>query len=233
MRGWAAIGLVAFLLGFLVLVQLRSARAIRQQTELPTPRVEELAVLVAQAEAARKRLEAEVAYLRGRLEEYEALAAQGKALGAALAEDIEQQRMVLGLVPVRGPGIEVRLEPRGRSLAGVSGVPLQAMDLAGLVNELWASGAEAVAVNGRRVLARSAFVQSGSRILLDGAPVSFPVVVAAIGDVPLMEGALRTRGGFVDGLRSVGVAVRIRRVSLLRLGAYAGPVGARWARPVP
>ncbi len=88
-------------------------------------------------------------------------------------------------------------------------------------------------MNGRRVLARSAFVQSGGRILVDGVPVTFPVVVAAIGDVPLMEAALRTRGGFVDGLRSMGVEVRVRRVPLLRLRAYTGPLGARWARPVP
>jgi uncharacterized protein YlxW (UPF0749 family) len=232
-EAWAALGGIGLLLGFLVVVQVHSAREIRQRTELPSHRVEELAVLVAQAETARKVLEAEVTDLRRRLQEYETLVADGKELGAALGRELEEQRMVLGLVPVRGPGIEVRVEAGARPIAGLSEGQVQATELAGLVNELWASGAEAVAVSGQRVLARSAFRQSGSRILVDGVPLSPPYVIRAIGDADLMEAALRTPGGYVEGLRSVGVSVRIRRVPSLRLPAYTGPLGARWARPVP
>lgn len=230
---WPALGGIGFLLGFLVVVQVRSAREIRQQRELPPLRVKELAALVAQAETARKALEAEVTRLRRWLQEYETLVAEGKALGTTLARELEHQRMVLGLVPVRGPGIEVRLEAGSRPLVGLSGGQVQAMELAGLVNELWASGAEAVAVGGLRVLARSGFRQSGRRILVDGVPLSPPYVIQAIGEAELMEAALQTPGGFVEGLRSVGIVVRIRRAPFLRLPAYTGPVGARWARPVP
>ncbi|MDR7443748.1 MAG: DUF881 domain-containing protein [Armatimonadota bacterium] len=226
-EAWAALGGVGLLLGFLVVVQVRSAR------ELPSRRVEELAALVAQAETARKALEAEVTDLRRRLQEYETLVAEGKALGAVLAQELEEQRMALGLVPVRGPGVEVRVEGGVNSLVGPSGGRVQATELAGLVNELWASGAEAVAVSGQRVLARSGFQQSGPRILVDGVPISPPYVIRAIGDADLMEAALRIPGGYVEGLRSMGVSIRIRRVPSLRLPAYAGPLGARWARPVP
>ncbi|MCS7172167.1 MAG: DUF881 domain-containing protein [Armatimonadetes bacterium] len=230
---WAALGGVGFLLGVLVVLQVRSVREIRQQRELPSRRVEELAALVAQAETARKALEAEVADLQRRLQNHETLVAEGRALGAALAQELERQRMVLGLVPVRGPGIEVRLEAGARPLVGLPGGQVQATELAGLVNELWASGAEAVAVGGRRVLARSGFRQSGPRILIDGVPLSPPYVIQAIGDAALMEAALRTPGGVVEGLRSVGIVVRIRRVLFLRLPAYTGPLGTRWAKPVP
>ncbi len=230
---WGALGGVGLLLGFLMVVQVRSARELRLQTEIPSRRAEELAILVAQAETARKALEAEVNDLRRRLREYETLTAQGKALGVALARELEEQRMALGLLPVRGPGIEVRVEAGSRALLGIPGGQVQAMELAGLVNELWATGAEAVAVNGRRVLARSAFRQSGPRILVDGVPLSPPFRVSAIGEAEVLEAALRTPGGFVEGLRSVGITVRIRRVPSLRLPAYTGPLGARWARPVP
>lgn len=110
---------------------------------------------------------------------------------------------------------------------------VEAIDLAGIVNELWAGGAEAIAIGGRRVLARSAFRQSGPRIVLDGTPLRPPYVIQAIGQADEMEAVLRVRGGFVDGLRAVGVTVRVERLSVLRLPAYAGPLVFRWAEPVP
>jgi len=220
---------LALLFGFGVVVHARSAVQVRPPAP-PAQRAEELAALLAQAEANRAVLQAELRRLRARLAEYERLTEQGRALTQALAEEIRLYRMVLGLEPVRGPGLEVVLVP-----GAAPGLPvpadLQAVDLAGLVNELWASGAEAVAVNGRRVLSRSAYRQSGSRIVVDGTPLRPPYVVAAIGPADAMEGALRVRGGFVEGLRAVGVEVQVRRRAELRLPAYGGTVRYRLARP--
>ena len=220
---------VALLTGFAVAIHARSGARTRPPAP-PAQRAEELAALVAQAQAYRAVLEAEVRRLRARLKEYERLTAQGRALTQGLVEEMRLYRMVLGLEPVRGPGLEVVLVP-----GAPPGLPvpadLQALDLAGLVNELWASGAEAVAVNGRRVLSRSAYRQSGRRIVVDGGPLQPPYVVTAVGPAEVMEAALRLRGGFLDGLRAIGVDARIRRREKLQLPPYAGPVGYRWARP--
>jgi uncharacterized protein YlxW (UPF0749 family) len=230
-KTWAAavLAAVAVLVGFLVVVQARSAGQVRPPAP-PVRRAEELAALAAQAEAHRAALEAELARLRAQLAEYERLTAEGRALSAALLAEIRHYRQVLGLDPVRGPGLEVVLVP-----GTVPGLPLsaavQALDLAGLVNELWASGAEAVAVNGRRVLSRSSYRQSGNRVVVDGVPLRPPFVIQAIGPADSMEAALQVRGGFVDGLRAVGVTVRVGRRPELRLPPYRGPLEYRWARP--
>lgn len=228
-RAAAVAAAVALLFGFGVVVHARSAARVRPPAP-PAQRAEELAALLAKAEANRAVLQAELERLRARLAEYERLTEQGRALTQALAEEIQLYRMVLGLEPVRGPGLEVVLVP-----GAAPGLPvpadLQAVDLAGLVNELWASGAEAVAVNGRRVLSRSAYRQSGSRIVVDGVLLRPPYVVAAIGPADAMEGALRVRGGFVEGLRAVGVEVWVRRREEIRLPAYTGPLGYPRARP--
>lgn len=219
---------VAALVGFAVVVHARSAVQVRPPAP-PVQRAEELAALVARAEANRAVLEAELARLRSRLAEYERLTEQGRTLTQALLEEIRLYRMVLGLEPVRGPGIEVVLVPGAAPQLPVP-AEVQALDLAGLVNELWGAGAEAVAVNGRRVLSRSAYRQSGRRIVVDGAVVRPPYVVAAIGPADAMEAGLRVRGGFVEGLRAVGVDVRVRRREDLRLPAYTGALTYRWAR---
>ncbi len=219
----------AVLVGFALAVHARSAVQVRPPVP-PVQRAEELAALVAQAEANRAVLVAELGRLRARLAEYQRLTEQGRALTQALREEIRLYRMVLGLEPVRGPGLEVVLVPGAGPRLPIS-TEVQALDLAGLVNELWASGAEAVAVNGRRVLSRSAFRQSGRRVVVDGVPVRPPYVVVAVGPADAMEAALRARGGFVEGLRAVGVEVRVRHRHEVRLPAYEGPLGYRWARP--
>ncbi len=220
---------VAALVGFAVVVHARSVVHVRPPAP-PVQRAEELAALVARADANRAVLEAELARLRSRLAEYERLTEQGRALTQALLEEIRLYRMVLGLEPVRGPGLEVLIVPGAAPRLPVP-AELQALDLAGLVNELWGAGAEAVAVNGRRVLSRSAYRQSGRRIVVDGVVLRPPYVVVAIGPADAMEASLRARGGLVEGLRAVGVDVRIRLREDLRLPPYTGSLTYRWARP--
>jgi uncharacterized protein YlxW (UPF0749 family) len=59
---------------------------------------------------------------------------------------------------------------------------VRATDLRRLVNGLWQAGAEAIAVNGRRLSAISAIVQANISIQVNRGPLSPPYVVTAIGD---------------------------------------------------
>jgi uncharacterized protein YlxW (UPF0749 family) len=109
-------------------------------------------------------------------------------------------------------------------------------DLQTVVNEVWAAGAEAVAVNGQRLTALSAIRSAGKAVLVDFRPISPPYEVAAIGPPQL-----RTR--FVDGfggsylqvLRDYGIDYAVQDDGDLQLGASAG-VTVRYAlspRDVP
>ena len=51
-----------------------------------------------------------------------------------------------------------------------------------LVNELWVAGAEAVAVNGERVVAQTGFTCAGSLILAGTKKLAPPYVIHALGD---------------------------------------------------
>lgn len=220
------------LVGFLLVLQLRAGRTIRQEVELPTLRVRDLAVLVQQQEDALRALQAEVADLRAKLTEYETAAAQGRSSAETLAREVESYRMVLGLTPVEGPGVIVRVSER--PIPGTVVAPsVQAADLSGLVNELWSGGAEAVAVSGVRVLATTGFRQSAQAIVAGIFRLEPPYEIRAIGDPAVMKATLNLRGGFVEGLRSVGLLVEVQDSPQLQLPAYRGPLRFRHARPAP
>ena len=136
----------------------------------------------------------------------EALAAEREAIAgevaaiqeAALAADpalrarLEEAELLSGAVPVAGPGLVIVLEDGDQPAPDGDGevdpaARVQDVDLQVVTNALWASGAEAIAVNGQRLTSTSAIRTAGEAILVGLAPVLPPYRVEAIGDVRAMQ----------------------------------------------
>ena len=230
MRTWqVSLTLILFVTGFLAVAQWRAGRPLRAQVELPTQRVTQLAVLLKQQEEARQALEAEIGQLGQRVQAYQRAIAEGRGAAGTMAQELAQLRLILGLTPVEGPGVLVRLQ--SEKTGGVLPVQLRASDLAGLVNELWSAGAEAVAVNGVRILATTGFRDHADDILVGEVGMRPPFAVAAIGEPLTLHTALTLRGGFVEGLQSIGLKVTVQRHQEIRLAAYKRTLQFRHARP--
>ena len=89
-----------------------------------------------------------------------------------------------GFVAVRGPGLTITVSdnPDGSDEGRV-----RATDLRLLVNGLWRAGAEAIAINGRRLTAISAIVNSNISVQVNRSPLTPPYVVSAIGDETMAD----------------------------------------------
>ncbi|MGH3344527.1 MAG: DUF881 domain-containing protein [Carbonactinosporaceae bacterium] len=127
-----------------------------------------------------------------------AATAEGQGVAARLA----RLELATGAVPVTGPGVEVTVDDAETEDTVVGEQPstepfdpgrVLDTDLQRLVNGLWVSGAEAIAINGQRLTSTSAIRAAGRAILVDYRPLSPPYVVRAIGDPETLE--VR----FVDG----------------------------------
>lgn len=219
--------LLLLLAGFLFVVQLRANHALRAAAALPSHRLEDLTVLIRRQQEADRVLRDEVAALKVKLDGYRTAEARGRSLALEMQGELADLRIVLGLTPLHGPGLLTTIA----SAPGGPAVP-QAQDLAGIVNELWAAGAEAVAINGVRVLATGGFSTQGDGIRVADQMLREPFSIGAIGDPASLEGALLVRGGIVDGLRGVGLTVSLTRRSDVVLPAYTAPIGFRVARPL-
>jgi uncharacterized protein YlxW (UPF0749 family) len=90
------------------------------------------------------------------------------------------------LTPVTGPGLKINQDQPAAGQGQDRSVILD-RDLQLLVNDLWAAGAEAVAIGGVRLNTRSAIRQAGGAILVDNRPVFWPLSVEAIGDPSAMQ----------------------------------------------
>ncbi len=124
-----------------------------------------------------------------------ALTASGR--GSALQREITELETVAGAQAVEGSGVEVTLDnakdssnPDTASLGVIYDRDIQAV-----VDALFASGAEAIAVNGERLTSRTAIREAGDAILVDYRPLAPPYHVDAIGPPDLKTTFLKTQTG--------------------------------------
>lgn len=130
--------------------------------------------LAAQTQA----LQAEVTDLRDQ-------ALQGTESDRALRDQVTTAATTVGLTPVVGPGVQVVLDdgpPQPGDGAGPDLARVLDQDVQLAVNGLYGAGAEAVAINGRRLTSLTAVRGAGEAILVGYRPVSPPYVITALGD---------------------------------------------------
>jgi uncharacterized protein YlxW (UPF0749 family) len=115
-----------------------------------------------------------------------------EAVGVLRAQ-VDDMALGTGLTPVRGPGLQVELtdSPMRTSPSGdLNDLVIHEQDLQAVINALWAGGAEAMTVQGQRVLATTAIRCVGNTLLLHGRVYSPPYIIEAIGEPEALETAL-------------------------------------------
>ncbi|HET8679338.1 MAG TPA: DUF881 domain-containing protein, partial [bacterium] len=174
---------------------------------------------------------AKLGELQRRQAEFERAATEGRTLTAALSRELDGLRLLVGLRAMRGPGVVVRVADAKIQPSGSTPIVVTYQDLVSVVNELWAAGSEAVAVNNQRVTATTGFGQVGGTVVINLQRLSGPFTITALGDPATLEGALNIRGGLVDGLRALGLGITIERRADLSVPAYRGVQKFEHARP--
>ena len=139
--------------------------------------------LVAQVQDRRQSLDdarEQVAALREAIEvgQRRLLAASGR--GVALQSQLTELGVAAGDVGATGPGVRITVDDNTKPISERQLV--LDTDLQRLVNGLWASGAEAVSINGQRVTNLTAIRVAGDAITVNLRSIDGPYVVSAIGD---------------------------------------------------
>ena len=232
----STLGVALLALGFLVAAQLSSeGPRVRYTTQERSPLVETAGELQAQQDA----LKQEVLDLRGSIQATEGSGEGSAALVRELNGQLEDARIAAGLIPLTGTGmvlqLEDSLEPAAPDANDIDYL-VGARDLRTVIEELWAAGAEAIAVNGERIVPTSAIIDVGPSILANSAYLVAPYQVTALGPTDLYS-RLSASPGFVDFIRAraqaYGIGVQFAEPETVDVPAFAGTVTLRYARPRP
>jgi uncharacterized protein YlxW (UPF0749 family) len=157
-------------------------------------REEVRSALVSEVEAESEttdRLAADLESLRAAVTAARDDALAASAVGQRVLGRVEDAELAAGALPVSGPGLLVTLadagpdadeDPVGGTTEADPRGQVRDGDLQLVVNALWASGAEAVSINGQRLGPTTAIRFAGEAVLVDFRPVTNPYLVSAVGD---------------------------------------------------
>lgn len=217
--GRLALTLVTLLLGFLVVVQLRSQSA---EDGLGNLSVQDLTILVANLNTRNGQLATEIESLDQQRTALAAAVDRGGTTVDEVRNDLARIRAWSGVLPVTGSGVTV-------AVAG----PVTPDAVMLLINELRNAGAEAISVNGVRIVTGVAISGEAGAIVVGGTPVAGPLDLAVIGQPETMVGSLTRIGGPVAqlGARFPDVLVTVTAETSIDLPATDRDLSPNLARP--
>lgn len=183
------------------------------------------------------KLRTEIETLRADKDKLEKQLSEGTRGSEDILKSLENTKLFAGLTETEGPGLTLILSDSRRPVENVLdplGGIIHDTDLLKVVNELWNAGAEAIAVNGKRVGPRTNFRCVGSTILIDSIKIATPVRIEVIGDQQTLLGAMNMPGGPLDEIRDVDPQmVNIELVERHRLPAFTGTTSSEYAKVAP
>ena len=225
---YISILLAAVVLGALMVFQFRTTSSIDKG--VPLSREQELSIERKQLEMDILHLQEEVADLTAKLSE----AGKGniEATGA-LESQLGKLKLYAGLTPVAGPGVEVLLDNlpervRPGSVPGFDNI--RDDDLLKVINDLRGAGAEAIAINGQRILSTSEIRLAGNHINVNLTRLSPPYHVSAIGNAATLKSSMEIKGGLVEYLDTLGISVKVQVKDIVKIPAYTGAVHFEYAK---
>ena len=181
---------VCAIAAFLIVLSTVNARG----SDLRPGRNTDLVSLVADQSRRNAELTRQVTDLRAQVDALSA--AENASSGSDLSEQVERQEQEAGLTSVTGPAVAVTLDdaPSSVQANGIDAdlLVVHQQDIQSVVNALWSGGAEAMTIQGQRVISTTGIKCVGNTVVLHGVPYAPPYVISAIGDQARLESALAT-----------------------------------------
>ena len=164
-----------------------------------------------------------------RLENIRLQSTQNDESAISKEEEIKLDNILLGLTQVKGDGIVISLSDNNNvtkstigTLDNIELYLVHAGDLVAVINDLRNAGAEAISINGQRIVNSTAIYCAGNVVKVNGEKISSPIEIKAIGSPELLYGSMTIPGGYIELLQETGVLVNLRKVSNITIEKYDG-----------
>ncbi|MFD9097665.1 DUF881 domain-containing protein [Streptomyces collinus] len=200
-RAQLIVALLLFGLGFGLAVQVASNSD--SDGALRGARQEDLVRILDELDSRTQRLQDEKQGLDKQRQELQSSSDQAAEARRQTAEKERQLGILTGSVAAQGPGITMTIEDTKGTV--------KADMLLDAIQELRAAGAEAIQVNGVRVVAGTYFSDSGKSVSVDGNKINAPYRFKVIGKSQDLEPALNIPGGVVQTLEKEQATVTVER----------------------
>lgn len=149
-----------------------------------------------------KKLYKELEKLEKKLETIRTSAISNDEGAIALEEELKVNNKLLGLTEVKGGGVVITLddnrEVNSDEVLNINQYLVHAEDLLSIVNELFNAGADAISINGQRIVSTTSIYCDGNIVRINGKMVGVPITIKAIGQPERIYYALIRPEGYLQ-----------------------------------
>lgn len=231
----ALLGFMCAILGVVLALQFRIVQANYLDGGIPSQRLLELKSELKNAQEEKNNLTEELDSYIEKLNKIEESASKDSAIIKRLNEELEKYKEIGGFTRVKGPGIEVIIDdpPKDLGFDLDGSIIMYRYDLLlQIINFLNSAGAEAIEINGQRIIASTEIQLAGQSLQINSIPTAPPIIIKAIGDADTLKSVLDWRYGIVGQMRELNLQVDIKKLDELEIDRYNDIVKYKLAKPV-
>ncbi|MDR3645059.1 MAG: DUF881 domain-containing protein [Clostridia bacterium] len=233
--GYIALVAICFLLGFGLTLQIKSVyknKSVVVDTEMA--RADQLQKTINDQKDQNDALVKQVQSLQKTVSDYRDQAAKSGDADKTLNDQLTNAEILAGISAVQGPGVTITMNDSKVSASSgtdASAFVIHDIDILQVLNELRDAGAEALSLNGERILATSEVRCAGNVVSVNDNRYAAPFIISAIGKPDQLKSALLMRDGIVDVLSQWGIEVDVATSAKIVINGYSGTPQFNYAKP--
>ncbi len=179
----------------------------------------------------------ELSKVEKELEKQRTKATQNDETSKSNEEEIKVSNVVLGLSDVTGEGVEITLQDNQditteTATNDISYYVVHDIDILSVVNELKNAGAEAISINGERIINTTSITCAGNVAQINGEKVGAPFIIRAIGKSETLYEALNRPGGYIELLNDSGIVSNIKKSNNITIQKYKGAINFKYMKDI-
>ncbi len=229
-----SMGIVCLILAFFITMQIKSVHVINSSDSTDKMRAEALTAELAHEQEKNVELYKQLLQSKEEIESFKKEAADSSGYSQTLLSQLQRAELLAGLTSVEGGGVQVTLSDSTQTnnlTENANAYVIHDLDILQVINELRDAGAEAISLNGERVVSTSEVRCAGSTVSINNNRYAAPFVIKAIGDPTNLENALLMRNGVIDSLTFYGINAEVKKISTMKIGPYTGSLNYKYAVP--
>lgn len=215
------IGLMSLVLACVMFMQFKVVNK-TDIAEIETMREDELTEALTEWKEKYNETHEKLVDTENKIREYKETSENSEEASKLVKNELEESNIVLGKTDVTGNGIQVTLTDN-------SDKEYTALDLLNLVNDLRSAGAEAISINGERIINLTDIVDiSNKYVLVNSNKVSSPYIILAIGDENYLKSALNIKNGYVDMKQKEGYTITVDSKNNIKINKYSKNINLKY-----
>ncbi|QAT40014.1 DUF881 domain-containing protein [Clostridium sp. JN-9] len=140
--------------------------------------------------------------------------------------ELATNKIVMGTSDVQGPGIQITLNDASSEFMtdefSYQIRVIHDVDMLNVINDLRSAGAEAISLNGQRIIDRSEITCDGPFLRVNGVKIAAPFYVLAIGEKDVLKNYMMQSDKYMAKLINRKIRVNIVQENSIKISAYTG-----------